>query len=298
MKLTLFTIVMLAVFIRASAQGQNTRVFYYVIKAKKLNRNYTLSYYVGSTRMMGRQRTLTDTLVVRQGYVFSKLNRTSPSSYIDELGMTSRKLKCEIAKGNNCLIVDFWGFSGNPPIFYSTANITHRTPVSDTQYFMFSFTPKTNLGVINKYIKVGFRSWNLSAGISALRYRPKQDSASASTSSLSLISFNYGRTWGFSKISTKRTTSYSITASVFSGLSAAELSEKSAKRPAWWKKSESVSRTNPAISYGISAILSRNNFGLVFSLGWDCNFGPNSKEWAYQNKPWLGLGINASLGFL
>jgi hypothetical protein len=280
------------------AQSQNTGSFHYVIKPNKLNRKYKLVYIVGSNRKVGGVRTLTDTLVVKKGNVWGK--HKGDFYYLDSLGFgTERnKLKCTITQGKNGILVDIWGFpSPTPTFFYPSANISSRTPVSDTQYFMFPFTPKTNLGVVNEYVTVGFRSWTLSAGISALRYRPKQDSASASGSALSMISFNYGRTWGFSRINVKRITNYSITGAVFGGLSAAELKETTVKRPVWWKKSESVSRTNPVISYGVSAILSRNNLGLVFSLGWDCNIGPNAKEWAYQSKPWFGVGVSASLGF-
>lgn len=167
--------------------------------------------------------------------------------------------------------------------------LNNKTPI---RKFEIDLSPRKTLGDPTRYIKVPFRAWTWGVGTTPFRYRPKADSSFATVSANLSASVNFGRTFGTSTISPRAINNRSITVGAFLGVSTADLKKSTVKRPSSW----TTDRTNIAVNYGINAVLARNNFGLVFSIGADHNFGENAKEWSYQDKLWFGLGINTGLG--
>lgn len=153
---------------------------------------------------------------------------------------------------------------------------------------------RSSVGDPTRYIVIPFRAWSWGVGTNPFRYRPEANGSFSTVSTSLGVSINFGRTFGWSYISTRAITNYSITVGPFVGLSSVDLKKSTVKNPDFWV----TDRTNVALSYGLNAILARNNFGLVLSIGFDNNFGENSKEWSYQNRPWFGIGINTGLGIL
>jgi hypothetical protein len=90
--------------------------------------------------------------------------------------------------------------------------------------------------------------------------------------------------------------SYSFTIGPFVGVSTAELKKETVKTPRNWEVDKISNRVLPTFSYGISTTFARNNFGVVISGGFDVAIGDMADTWSYQNKLWIGLGINTNLG--
>lgn len=129
-------------------------------------------------------------------------------------------------------------------------------------------------------------------GTTPFRFRPTtQNLASAVTSQVGL-NLSYGKYIGYSKISQQAITNYGLIIGPFAGITAVRLEKSTVKSPANWI----VDRTNVALTYGINVALTRNNLGIVLSFGCDTNFGKDADLWGYQNKPWVGIGINTYLG--
>ncbi len=218
--------------------------------------------------------------------------------------MVSKKLKCNVSTGAKGITVDFWPISDD--IASGTVvrsafpnEISGNTPINSQSYFMIPLCERKYIGDPNTYVKIGFRSWAMGVGAIGFRYRAKQDTVnngnvSSTVSSGISLNYNFGYALGYSKINAKRMTNYSVVFGGFVGLTSATLNKTAVKNPTIWSKN--WDRTNPAISYGANVILSRNNFGFVFSVGFDSNIGFGADEWVYQHKPWIGIGINTSLG--
>jgi len=151
---------------------------------------------------------------------------------------------------------------------------------------------RTTLGDSTRVIRVPFRTRSWSIATVPFRYRFKSDSAFSTVTSNLSVSFSYGWATGYSTITHRGMNNYSVTLGPFIGFSSADLKRSTVKKPASW----AADRTNIALSYRGSVTLARNNFGLVLSFGLDHAFGKNSKQWSYQDKPWIGLGVNTSLG--
>lgn len=237
------------------------------------------------------------------------LEKTISKKDTQHLSMVSNKLRCNLSLDPKIgIIVDFWPMSdsiafrnssnGNWSNRIANANeISGVTPINPS-YFTIPLCKRKRIGAPNTYVKVGFRSWALGVGATNFRYRWKQGNTngivSGTVSSALSLNVNFGYALGYSKINAKRFTNYSVVFSGFTGLTSAELKSAVVENPEDWKTEQN--RTNPAITYGANVVLSRNNFGIVFSLGFDSNIGPNAKQWIYQNKGWVGIGINTSLG--
>jgi hypothetical protein len=131
-----------------------------------------------------------------------------------------------------------------------------------------------------------------------MRIRAKTDSSNSTVSATLSLSLGFGYTFGWSKITGRSMNNYSVTLAPFLGLSSAELKKETVKTPKIWDANKTFTRFNPAISYGFSATFARNNFGFVISGGFDHAFGEMADQWSYQNKFWVGLGVNTNLGIL
>ncbi|SHF27708.1 hypothetical protein SAMN05444377_1066 [Flavobacterium fontis] len=223
---------------------------------------------------------------IDSGYL--KLIYRDKSGASKDISVCGKYLKGIITLDKGVPVIDFWSITDDK--YSSQANcISNNTELGR---FEIDLTPRNKVGDPTNYIVVPFRAWTWGVGATPFRYRPKTE-ASFSTISTSLgVTINYGRTFGWSTISPRAINNFSITVGPFIGLSSVDLKKSTVKSPTTW----TTDRTNAAFTYGINSIFARNNFGLVLSLGFDNNFGENSKEWSYQNRPWFGIGINTSLG--
>jgi hypothetical protein len=188
---------------------------------------------------------------------------------------------------NGVPVIDFWQIKDSLNVQIDTC-LSKNTDLGRFEIDL----SRNKVGEPTRYIVIPFRAWSWGVGTNPFRYRPKTNGTFSSVSTSLGVSLNYGKTYGFSKISPRAINNYSITIGPFIGLSSVELKKSTVKSPNTWE----TDRTNVAFSYGLNAILARNNFGLVFSIGFDNSFGENSKEWSHQNMPWFGIGINTSLG--
>ena len=208
-----------------------------------------------------------------------------------KLKICSKYLKGIISLDKGIPVVDFWTITSDNQ--YSDSNcITNQTPIQNGGRFEIDLDTRKKIGEPTKTIKVPFRAWTWGVGTTPFRFRPKNDYSASTISSSLGVSINYGRTFGYSRINNRALNNYSITLGPFIGLTSADLKKSTVKDPSIW----TIDRTNVALSYGVNAIIARNNFGLVLSLGFDYNFGTDSNKWSYQNKPWVGIGINTGLG--
>lgn len=205
-----------------------------------------------------------------------------------DIAVCSKYLKGIITLDKGVPVIDFWSITDeqNPNTFNCISNNT------ELGRFEIDLTPRSKLGDPTKYIVIPFRAWTWGVGTTPFRFRPETDTSFSTISSSLGVTINYGRTLGWSTISPRAINNFSITVGPFVGLSSVDLKKSTVKSPTTW----TTDRTNAAFTYGINSIFARNNFGLVLSIGFDNNFGENSKEWSYQNRPWFGIGINTSLG--
>ncbi|WP_064198653.1 MULTISPECIES: hypothetical protein [Emticicia] len=206
---------------------------------------------------------------------------------VQNVTVCSPKLDGIITLDKGVPVIDFWAIIDSEHADKPNC-ISKNTELGR---FELDLSRKT-VGDPTKYVIVPFTAWTFGVGTTPFRYRPKADSSSSTVSSNLGLSISYGKTWGVSKISPRSITNLSFTIGPFLGLSSVDLKKSTVKNPSTWK----TDRTNVAFSYGINAIVARNNLGLVFSLGFDKNLGQDSNKWSYQNKPWFGLGINTNLG--
>jgi hypothetical protein len=100
-----------------------------------------------------------------------------------------------------------------------------------------------------------------------------------------------GYTTGASRFSMGRETSYALTVGPLLAVGVAELKKESVVAPESWTNN----LTLPSLSYGVSAIFSRNAVGLMVSFGWDKAMGNSAGQWIYNNKPWIGVGISTTI---
>ncbi len=145
-----------------------------------------------------------------------------------------------------------------------------------------------------KHIKVPFSGWIFGIGTTPFRLRPKTKSFPSAVSSQIGINVSYGKYIGYSRVSEGAITNYGVIIGPFVGITGVRLEKSTVVNPGTWV----ADRTNSAFTYGVNVALTRNNLGIVLSLGYDYNFGNDAKDWGYQNKPWIGIGINTYLGVL
>ncbi|HSC53292.1 MAG TPA: hypothetical protein VLC98_06730 [Phnomibacter sp.] len=213
----------------------------------------------------------------------------------------SKKLKCILASdGKGKITADFWQILDTPkakkadPFANDPDTLNSKTA---TTKFLLTDNRKS-LGEETFVLKVPFNAWTFSVGTTPMRIRSKTDSSNATVSAILNLSLGFGYTFGCSHITGRSSNSYSITVAPFLGLSTAELKKETVKTPKTWDNNKTYTRINPAISYGIGATFARNNFGIVVSGGFDHAVGDMADQWSYQNKFWLGFGVNTSLGIL
>jgi len=186
-------------------------------------------------------------------------------------------------------VVDFW-----PIINDGYANNSHCIS-KNTELGRFEIDlSRKKVGDPVRYVKVPFSGWIFGIGTTPFRFRPKTKSFPSAVSSQIGINATYGKYVGYSRVSESAIINYGLIVGPFAGITEVRLEKSTVINPDRWIED----RTNSAFTYGLNIALTRNNLGIVISLGLDHNLGSNSKDWAYQNKPWIGIGVNTYLGVL
>jgi hypothetical protein len=184
--------------------------------------------------------------------------------------------------------VDIFSFTSGSP----APCINISTPLGTKGNFTLDII-RDSLGDPTYVYKIPFKLKTWSVATVPFRYRFKADSSFSTVTTNLSVSLSYSWSlFGRSILTHRLMSNYYILAGPFLGLTSVTLNKSAVKRPSSW----TTDRTNIGMSYGASFTLGRNNFGLVVSIGLDHAFGSQSKEWSYQDKPWLGLGVNTSLG--
>lgn len=219
----------------------------------------------------------------------------------------NKPFKAVIVLDKGLLLLDVWQIENHPSDaskdeFGNTKDANSTTVNASTPLVgatLYLSDDRTNLGEATSVINIPFSAWSWSISTMPFRYRFKTDSTNSTLSANLSLNASYGYTWGKTKFTSRLARNRSNTIAIFFGAGTADIKASTVKTPIKWdrdKTNETADRTNGTISYGISYTRAVNNFGLVASLGLDTAFGPNSSQWSYQNKPWIGLGINAGLG--
>jgi hypothetical protein len=227
--------------------------------------------------------------IIRKSQFDSLTYRNTKTGETKRLALTSDKVGV-VSLDKGIAIVDLWSITGNPGET-SDATINNQTKLGDWRLEI-DLTRKS-LGEPTKLVKIPYEAWAFGIGTIPLRLRPPRNGLSAATSSQLTFVGNYNYVTGNSYITHRAINNYSISYGVFLGLATADIKKNTLKDANLY----TTDRTNIAATGGVNVILSRNNLGLVISVGLDKGFGKQSGEWIYQMQPWLGLGIQTSLGF-
>jgi len=288
---------------------------------------------IGTTTLLGQNRMkfkhrLSQNKIHSKGFVL--LNPTADGKSFDTLRIGGKngksKLSCIIkldSKGN--ILVDFWSIPDTITkrhwIFWKKTYIDEfqgdNSFISNGTYYVnsgtsFNIDKPTTLsdgrkliGYSTKVLCVPFNGFTFGVATIPFRWRGSEDISAtekvnaAVTSPKPDISFTGGWTLGKSVITNRSIINYSATFGAFVGLTGAEIKDGVVKTGTFLYgtgKTTKQVQTNPAMSYGAAITLARNNLGLVFVLGFDNSFGDYSKDWVYQNRPWVGIGLSANLG--
>jgi hypothetical protein len=225
-------------------------------------------------------------LAVESGYL--PLIYKDKENKLQPVSICSDKLYGIIRISEGVPVVDFW------PIF-NDDNANNPDCISkNTELGRFEIDlSRKKVGDPVRFVKVPFSGWIFGIGTTPFRFRPETKSFSSTVSSQIGINATYGKYVGYSRVSESAITNYGLIIGPFAGITEVRLEKGTVvENPDTWV----ADRTNAAFTYGLNIALTRNNLGVVFSFGFDHNFGTDSKDWAYQNKPWIGIGVNTYLG--
>lgn len=218
-------------------------------------------------------------------------------------------------------IVDFWTILDTPdperpPCIGPETKLIQKNDKDEMEEYRFELDlGRAKMGDVTKTFSIPFRGLMFGVSTIPLRYRfryegidhpftnpsngkieQRPDTIVATFASQLSLTFTAGYTvFGRSTINHRGITNWGITVGPFVGASSFEHKVSQYIDPNMHKKYGD--RTIPTMSYGIQSTFSRNNFGVILSLGFDHAFGDTADQWVYQNKPWIGLGINSSLGY-
>jgi hypothetical protein len=267
--------------------GQNQSKFHHILKQSDIDK-YGF--------VLQRKYSTKDTVLLQKVINNDTIRSINIVDVSNKQIMTiSEPLKCVISLDKTTPTLDIWQITKNPAIVND--NTINASTNLNASTFVLIENRKT-IGDPTRPIVIPFYAWTWSIGTTPIRYRFKTDSSSASVSSSLGLSISYGYTFGKTTFTSRSAVHKSITIAPFLGIATAELKKETVKTPKIWDANKTYTQTNLALSYGISGTVARNNLGLVFSLGFDQALGDRAQEWSYQNKLWLGVGINVSLGIL
>lgn len=204
----------------------------------------------------------------------------------------SNRLFCVITLESKVPTVDFWQIrSKDDPFVGKDTCINSSTPLPEGGKFIIDFSRPT-VGSPTYVASVPFEAWTFGVGTIPFRIRLPVNNAPITTSANISFAGSFGKTYGLSRINSRAIHNYSVTLGGFVGLSSADIKKTTVNDVSKYIQDQ----TNLAISYGLSLTLARNNLGFVVTFGADNSIGDYSNIWLYQNKPWIGFGINTGLG--
>jgi hypothetical protein len=208
----------------------------------------------------------------------------------------SKHLKVLLGPVGYQIPVDVWSFESDQPLFNKSGTapcidgtLSTNTPDS-LLVLQHRARPRLSDPIWN--LQLGYSGWVFGASAIAARVR----FAFGSTPETGVSGFNFaffaGRTWGRAYINPRRIIHAGLTVAPFVGVSTTEMRKNVYTDETAWVSD----RTAMTVSYGGNVIISRNQLGLVISYGYESVLGPNSSQWIYNWRPWLGVGVAANLG--
>lgn len=143
---------------------------------------------------------------------------------------------------------------------------------------------------------IHYRTWLIGVNSIGLKVRPKvkdfngkEYQANISTTNVNL-GFSAGYSHGWTKFTHRSSNSFSVTPSFSFGFSSASLSKEILKK----QVDVSASPSSLILSPAASVTLARNEIGIILAYGMDLMTGKHANAWAYQGKPYFGLGLSAA----
>ena len=217
-------------------------------------------------------------------------------------------LKGVVTRDKDKLLVDFWS------IVHKPASLDHREQdychgsatvinSNDPPDFSFQLPARAALKDPTVRVRIPFRSWVYGVNSIGIKWRGRVTSVDQTDSTKTVnngpnvqtgninLGFTLGRSFGWTKFTHRSTNNVSITPALALGFSSTTL----AKEPLSRKADVTNLSANLVLSPAMSMIVARNDVGLIFSYGWDFMTGQGSSVWAYNGRPWFGLGVSASL---
>jgi len=209
-----------------------------------------------------------------------------------DLMICSDKLKGIATVDKGSVVFDIWSIDpATDPKKDDPNCISSNTKLGDWRFEI--NLNRDSLGQSTKPLIIPFRARSFGLGTIPFRIRfPRKDQSATVAAQLSFVA-NYNWTFGRSIFTHRGVNNYSLGIGPFLGLSIADIKKTTSMDLSKY----TLDRNNPALTSGINLILSRNNLGFIVSFGFDNSLGKDSENWYYQRKPWIGFGLNASLGY-
>jgi hypothetical protein len=212
----------------------------------------------------------------------------------------NRVRPASIAFTNGQILLDFWSIIDNLDTGLP-GNYIHRNAPWGV-YEIKQNPLRATLHDPTMAIKLKFDGFGL--GISSVpfryRFKAKIDDQTKTTQTVTSprpdVAATIGYLWGHSTFSRRGVTHWPKTLGIMVGVSSAELKNGVVVSTSELYGSSKI-QTNPALTYGFQFTFGRNNFGALIAVGFETNFGKYAKDWAYQAKPFIGLGLVANAGF-
>jgi hypothetical protein len=200
-------------------------------------------------------------------------------------------LYCMITPGSGLLQIDPWAIiknsCGDPSGMSTVINAYSKNSIIIT-------FPRKLVGDPTVVLNLDYGAWILNVSTLGAKFRPSvkdssniKHAATASGSNLNL-GLTYGYSWGYTAFNNRTNNSYSFTLSGGLGFSTTDITKEIVTTHlAPGLGSEFV------LSPSINTIFARNDIGILLSFGVDLMTGKQASSWAYQGKPFIGLGIAA-----
>jgi len=217
---------------------------------------------------------------------------------ITDYQVCSKKIHVLLGGAGEQIPLDIWSFTNSPDldttlIKANSACISYRTPANTTDDRMLLQHPsRKTLGDPVRPLWLGYTGWAFGVSSIVARVRFAVDGYDELGTAGFNFAFYGGRMWGQASITPRRITHLGVVVGPLLGMSTTDLKKSTVKDPDEW----TTDRTALTVNYGGNVILTRNGFGLMFSLGYETPLGPDRKQWIYNENLWFGVGVTASLG--
>ncbi|MDN5285692.1 MAG: hypothetical protein JWR38_1966 [Mucilaginibacter sp.] len=200
-------------------------------------------------------------------------------------------LYCYINAKDGYLQVDPWSIVANN--CKDTTGTSTKLNAYSKNSLIIRF-PRKLIGDPTKVLKIAYDAWILNISTLGVKFRPSvtdtlnvKHPKTATGSNLNL-GLTFGHSWGFTSFNNRTNNSYSFTLSGGLGFSTADLSKEIVN-----KHIDKGVGSELILSPSINTIFARNDIGILLAVGMDFMTGKQASSWAYQGKPYFGLGISA-----